>query len=449
MTFKNVLIAAAVPLFLAGCGGAAAGGNEELSWRWMLEGEPGSGGDSVWVGKHVLYPSDGNGGIAYVSGTGEDACKEFRYSFDGRRPAAAPLSEGDCLMFSVPAGDMGKGTFIGFDATLGGDADSPGRYRIEYLDRTGWKNTGITYAGSGDISTGPGDKDTYQYATVLSTFRLDAPPVDGRLKIRCVAEGGSACDGTAMKEGGTVVFPDFGFVAAEIKSLGTREPADTLRVLMLGNSFTYFYGSPFMLKEIAWREGLALDIRANLKGGQTFGDHLSLSLSKAAVKEGGYDFAIIQDQSQNPARYSSNPEKYGSVLENFKALVSEIRKYSPECQIILDRTWAYPGGNSGGFGDYEVFDSLLADGAEKMAMSGEGTLIAPVGEAFTECRERFPEIELYCDDRKHPSEAGAYLKACVEYSVLAGKSFGRYPDDCRLPAEIAARLRSIAEDVTE
>ena len=88
MTFKNVLIAAAVPLFLAGCGGAAAGGNEELSWRWMLEGEPGSGGDSVWVGKHVLYPSDGNGGIAYVSGTGEDACKEFRYSFDGRRPAA-------------------------------------------------------------------------------------------------------------------------------------------------------------------------------------------------------------------------------------------------------------------------------------------------------------------------------------------------------------------------
>ena len=441
MTFIKFMIAAAVPLILTGCGGTTADcARQDMSWRWMLEGNPGRAGDSGWVTEHKLYPTDGEGGFLSVEGAG--AGEEMLCSFEGRRPAVSLLQAEDCFMFTVPAEGIRDGSFIELDATFGTDADAPSHYRFEYMDRTGWKSTGVSCSGSGDISTGAGAADTYQYTTVLGTFRVGSLPDDGLLKIRCVAS-----DEDALKGGGTIVFADFGFVAAEIKDLGTKVPDDTLRVLMLGNSFTYFYGSPFMLKEIAWKEGLALDIRTNLKGGQTFGDHLSLSLSEKAVKEGGYDFAILQDQSQNPARFCADSVKYRTVMDNFIRLAALIREYSPDCRIILDRTWAYDGAGHGGFGDYGSFDKMLADGTSMLAGAVDRVITAPVGEAFTECRERYPEICLYYDDAKHPSEAGAYLKACVEYAVLTGKDFGPAPADCWLPEETASRLRSIARDV--
>lgn len=449
MTLKNILISIAVPLLLYGCSGTASEIRKDtLSYRWMFEGTAGSGTDSLWLTDHVLYSTDGKGASVSVVKDKSGSRDTLSYSFSGRRPAVSGMEEGDYILFSLPAEDIPDGSFIEFDATFGGDSLSPATYRIEYMEAGKWKDTGYTYPGSGDISTGAGAADTYQYTTVLKTFRLENSPEDGILRIRCVADGDKACDWTGLDGEGVSLFADFGFVAADIKELGTDEPEDTVKVLILGNSFTYFYGSPFMLKELAWKEGTALDIKANLKGGQTFGDHLSLSLSQSAVRAGGYDFAILQDQSQNHARYSSDSSRYSAVLGNFKALVAEIRKYSPECRIILDRTWAYEGGSFGGFGDYESFDTLLKNGADEMARGEQDIVIAPVGEAFTLCQKEYPDINLFYEDDKHPSAAGAYLKACVEYAVLSGKGFGDESPDCGIDESAAVRLRSIAERVT-
>ena len=51
-----------------------------------------------------------------------------------------------------------------------------------------------------------------------------------------------------------------------------------------------------------------------------------------------------------------------------------------------------------------------------------GGLLAPVGEAFKACRAKHPKIELYADDKSHPSRAGSYLATCVIYATLYNDS---------------------------
>ena len=74
-------------------------------------------------------------------------------------------------------------------------------------------------------------------------------------------------------------------------------------MLCLGNSFSYYSNPAWMLKEIAWNEGHYLNVKGHFKGSQNFGQQLGLSFSTDAIDIGGYDYAFIQDQSQNPATY--------------------------------------------------------------------------------------------------------------------------------------------------
>jgi len=67
----------------------------------------------------------------------------------------------------------------------------------------------------------------------------------------------------------------------------------------------------------------------------------------------------------------------------------------------------------------------MQDGLTKeytTAAKKAGGLLAPVGEAFKACRAKHPKIELYADDKSHPSRAGSYLATCVIYATLYNDS---------------------------
>lgn len=385
---RKLVYSTIVPLLFTGCNGTCTV-SDSLSCKWMSS-------------RKTVLSADVQDSV-------------FR-SPDGRVIVARSGPDGDCLVFSVPAKGLEAGSAVEFDLTLSCNPES--LITLEYHDGNGWTRFGGFRCGK-------------EYVTSLHTFRLDKDIAEDSLRIRCNA--GLDVD---------FIFPETGYVAANVSDLGTSVPQDTLKMFVLGNSFTYFYGSTPMLKKLAWKEGHFLDISANLKGGQTLGDHLSLELSRKAIAEGDYDVAIIQDQSQNPARYAETPDLYRQVQEDCIALAGQIRSRSSDCRIIIDRTWAYPGLDCGGFGDYDTFDRLLAKGTELMAEAACAD-IAPVGEAFSLCRTMYPEIGLYFPDEKHPSAEGAYLKACVEYLLLFGKRFSPDAPDCGIPCAIA--LRSVAE----
>lgn len=246
------------------------------------------------------------------------------------------------------------------------------------------------------------------------------------------------------------VFAVFLFILLSVCSLRAdkfRLPAekknpDAVRVLLIGNSFTYYHDADDMLVEIASSQGVNIDLGEFLKGGQTFGQHLKLTNSRKAINAGNYDFAFLQDQSVTPAKYSRDKDQ--QVLNDFIALKQLVVMRSPDCKVILERTWGYDGKEAGGFGTREFLDKHLEKGTKAMANKAK-TWRSPIGIAFNTSIAERPEISLLGDDDKHQSAAGSYLKACVNYLVMTGRSFSGYVPTCGIDPEQAAYLRNVAE----
>lgn len=221
---------------------------------------------------------------------------------------------------------------------------------------------------------------------------------------------------------------------------------DTLRVLCIGNSFTYVDSTDAKLKAIAAAEGHTLIINAQTQGGYTFQKHMRRDETLSAIIYYTYDVAFLQDQSYTPAIYAQNPRNGRIIREDAKELAARIRFYSPSVRLIMEQTWAYESKDYAHFGSYDVFDNLLAKGTKLIARSIHAD-VSPIGEAFRLCRERYPEIDLYQPDRQHQSAYGAYLKACVNYLMLYPAPFTA-EENCGLDADKCAKLRLIGLQAT-
>ncbi len=402
-----------------------------------------------WTNYGMLPSTTGTS--AYITaGRGEKyAATPLKFTFYSDNPTITTPGEGDYLLYVLPVKHVDAGSAIEFNATLGGGTGAPKYYIVEYFEDGRWKaveedlrtaaedpSIKYTYMSSGAL-------DPYQYTTVMQTIRLGKAIDNGELKIRCRAVGTMTASGTAqdISKTGRVLLPKFGFTGSYVQNMGTAEPKDTKTVLCLGNSFSYYSNPIWMLKEIAYSQGHYLKIKAHVKGSQHLTNHTTLSMSLEAINQGGYDYAFIQDQSQNPANYAKNGT--ASIMQGCTDLVNIIKTASPSCQMILEETWAFPSSTYGGFDSYENFDALLEQGTKSMAQANSAWM-SPIGKAFKAARAN-TSFSLYHTDNKHQSEYGAYLKACVNYLVLFGEAFTGTVPNCGLDADKAAYLRQIAE----
>ena len=231
-------------------------------------------------------------------------------------------------------------------------------------------------------------------------------------------------------------------ISQEFQLPSARNGGDEIRVLCIGNSFTYVHGTDTMLRQIAESQGLNIQVGKYLSGGYTFGKHLQNEDSRKAVEAGDYDIAFLQDQSSNPARYAR--DKDIQVYEDFKTLKKFVKAFSPKCKVYLERTWGYDGDNAQGFETLENLDRYLDKGTAKMARKAH-TKVSPIGKAFMKSMELRPDVKLLGNDRHHQSLEGAYLKACVNYLVITRKRFNGEPACCGVDPDTAAFLRSVAE----
>lgn len=221
---------------------------------------------------------------------------------------------------------------------------------------------------------------------------------------------------------------------------------DTISVLCIGNSFTFFYDSNVRLEELAASQGHALKTNASTVGGYTFRRHLERAETMEAAAQGGYDYVFLQDQSQTPAWLGQSPKEKASLATDAKALADSVRKASPKARIYVEQTWAYPAFEYGGFGSWDHFDFYLRKGTKRMAQKAHAK-VSPIGEAFRICRLERPDIELFYPDQKHQSALGTYLKSCVNYLLIYQAPFTPPVSDCGNDPEQAAYLRRVAERV--
>ena len=182
-----------------------------------------------------------------------------------------------------------------------------------------------------------------------------------------------------------------------------------MRILFLGNSFTFFNDLPQMVGEL-----LNAEVGRSLRGGAYLFEHLDpadelYEQSRKLLTEEKWDYVVLQDQSQGPI---TNREEFLQAVRTLNPLIR-----AAGAKPILYETWAYREGSeilaSTGF-TFEEMQQKLSEGYAAAAAENDA-LLAPVGQTFAVARATTP---LYCDDDYHPAEPGSRIAAQVFADVI-------------------------------
>lgn len=175
-----------------------------------------------------------------------------------------------------------------------------------------------------------------------------------------------------------------------------------MRILFLGNSFTFFHDLPEIVSQM-----LSCEVRAHTRGGARLAEQLNPETEMGAktlkaLREEKWDYVILQEQSFAPVG------SFEAFSKSVKALSSLIKENG--ATPVLYATWAYREGTeklrSTGLSYTEMADSLRNNYSK--AAKETGALMADVGTLFTKIRAI---VNPYEKDDYHPSEAGTILAA--------------------------------------
>ena len=229
------------------------------------------------------------------------------------------------------------------------------------------------------------------------------------------------------------------------------------KALFVGNSFSFYnngvhnhLGSLIRAND-EWQVGKNRLRLSTLSGGHIY-EHLDDLRYLLSKPKGTWEAVILQGHSNEPI----DAKKQAKFKTAVKQAVDMIK--DQQLQPILLMTWGYQGQSDMGIDLANAYTSL----ANEMDV-----LVVPAGLAFWVAEQKLPHIELfvpdvlgiknkatasaeltYRKDRKHPSEAGTYLMACVLYSALYQKSPEGNMFTAGLDKNIALQLQKLSWLVT-
>ena len=187
--------------------------------------------------------------------------------------------------------------------------------------------------------------------------------------------------------------------------------AQPLRVLFIGNSYTYYNNLPEIFAALARAAAPDREVEARMVtiGGQTLLHMYERSKARDEIRSGKWDYVVLQEHSllggglrdgrevvNGPAMLRRGARLFAADIERAGAktvmTLTWSRKAAPELQPDLD--YAYD----------SVARELKA-------------ILVPAGPAWQQAR-RENIAELYQADGSHPSAAGSYLLACLLVNTL-------------------------------
>ena len=81
---------------------------------------------------------------------------------------------------------------------------------------------------------------------------------------------------------------------------GQAKDADSLRVLWVGNSYTYYNDMPAIVQQIAATQKVKVSCTRFLKGGERFSGHLTNQKLLKALAAGSWDYVCLLYTSPSP-----------------------------------------------------------------------------------------------------------------------------------------------------
>ena len=188
-----------------------------------------------------------------------------------------------------------------------------------------------------------------------------------------------------------------------------------MRILMLGNSFTYYNDMPSMLAEITGAE-----VIPHTRGGAYLAEQLNpeteMGTKTLAALDGSqsWDYVILQGYSSEPVLAKE------SFLQSVAGLCEKI--HAIQATPLLYSTWAYQKDSAvmqemtekHGI-SYDVMYAQLASVYREAAEQNDA-VVADVGRIFY---ERSAKRNLYTEDGKHPNEEGSRIAAETLAAAIA------------------------------
>lgn len=175
-----------------------------------------------------------------------------------------------------------------------------------------------------------------------------------------------------------------------------QETPRALKVLFIGNSYTFYNDLPKLVADLAAARGVTIELERVTKGGATLEYHWDTGKAAKVIESGKFDYVVLQENSLRPLndqpKMADSVRKFAEVVKRSGAklvlYMTWSRKKTPETQAALSKA-------------YQSLGKEL------------GAVVVPVGRAWQSFRKEHERPELYTGDGSHPTLAGSYLAACV------------------------------------
>ena len=182
---------------------------------------------------------------------------------------------------------------------------------------------------------------------------------------------------------------------------GKNKASGPLNVLFIGNSFTARNDVPALVAALAAAAGTTMSHRLISAGGASLRMHWNKGEAPKAIREGGYDYVVLQEQSTLPIKNAAR------FHENVRLFDEEIK--AAGSKTVLYMTWARQHAPESQKAIADAYNSI---GDEL------GAIVVPVGLAWQNFLSKHDKPVLHDRDQSHPTLAGSYLAACVFLAVL-------------------------------
>jgi len=215
-----------------------------------------------------------------------------------------------------------------------------------------------------------------------------------------------------------------------------------LRILFIGNSYTFTNDMPGIFANLAKAGGHLVEVQVEASGGWGLTDHVASADTLTALQSRKWDYVIIQERSQNPAvPYSRTNFMYPAA----RSLVAQTRANG--ARPIFFVTWGYRDGSPDiGLSNYVSMQAAVDQGYLAIAQELNVTL-APVGDAWYNALKASSPPELWQEDGSHPTVIGSYLAANVFYATIFLESPVGLDYRGGLSSEQAGQMQEVAAKV--
>ena len=197
------------------------------------------------------------------------------------------------------------------------------------------------------------------------------------------------------------------------------------RILFIGNSYTYVNDLPGTFSQLALSLGDSVYYDSNTPGGSNFNQHATDPTCLAQIATPGWDYVVLQDQSQEPA---FPPAQVATDTYPWaKRLDSLVHAANPCAITMFYMTWGRKYGDASNCAFYPPLCTFsgMTDRLRQSYLwfaTDFYARVSPVGIAWRNAWEADSSINLWIADDSHPSVAGTYLTACVFYAAIFHQS---------------------------